>query len=82
MAADRHSNTPRSLLDITNHIVGTAERLPPADRERYLDFVLAHIDSLLSPAAPPVFERPADDSQPDGADDLTRWLDEQFKRAA
>ncbi|MDQ2999388.1 MAG: hypothetical protein M3R61_20330, partial [Chloroflexota bacterium] len=32
---------------------------------------------------PPLdIERIADDSEPDGADDLTTWLDRQFKRAA
>ena len=82
MAADRHSNTPRSPLDITNRIVGRARRMSPADRERYLDGILAHIDSLLAPAAPPVFERRTDDSQPDGADELTCWLDQQFRRGA
>jgi hypothetical protein len=30
----------------------------------------------------PPIERPADDSEPSGADDVTRWLDDQFGRAA
>lgn len=42
-------------------------------------------DELPAPRAvvvnlPPLPERIADDSEPDGADDLTRWLECQFKR--
>jgi hypothetical protein len=81
MAARFHSSTPRSPLDIVNRIVGKAKRMSPADRARYLDRILAHLDSLLAPAATPAFERPTDDSEPDGADELTRWPDAQFRRA-
>jgi len=74
--AENHSRKPRKSL--LSSILGRAERMSPDERERYFDFLLARIDSLLSPATPPVFVRPADDSEPGGDDDLTRWLTQQF----
>jgi hypothetical protein len=53
-----------------------------------LDFILDQADDTPGRPSqrlvlPPLdLQRTADDSEPDGADDLTRWLDQQFGRAA
>jgi hypothetical protein len=62
-------------------------RLPTERADRSISFFEALLGDGPCPSRrmvlPPLdIKRIAGDSEPDGADDLTRWLDRQFGRAA
>lgn len=88
LSAHQELSERQSAAGRSRYLAQRLLNLSPERLEATLDLILdLGGDEEPPPAAPavsfiPLPERPEDDAQPDGADEMTRWLEEQFRKKA